>query len=354
MIYHRSPITTRSVSRNRKVNNHTNRVKMANQQTVHHEVYTKTIDIPKFSGESDSIKLEDYIARVQTYITNKGIKNDDQKIEAFKASIDSEKGKARVLVNCRPFANDIKEYDKYIQEFKKHFTQLGECEPLRSLVRYLNMEQENKESQMDYIGRLDNYARQMERTFKKSKWSAPGHPDKISYEQVFKILMMAKIISKCKGSLPEKLYKDLNPDVDLCQIDYMISEYLEKDPQSQQFVMPARTLSPSPVRGDRQSRTRTPASARFTRPRSTSRSRYSNQCYTCGRVGHTSRNCESQIICGNCQYQGHHESRCYNQPWCMHHQMMGHRTRDCRRGPRVNFRPGPTVKDGGQTPPVPQ
>lgn len=44
---------------------------MTQPQTVHHEVYTSTINIPKFSGEPDSIKLEDNISRVQTYITNK-------------------------------------------------------------------------------------------------------------------------------------------------------------------------------------------------------------------------------------------------------------------------------------------
>lgn len=238
-----------------------------------------------------------------------------------------------------------------MDEFRKHFIQPGEWEPLRGLVKYLNIQQKGNERVIDYSGRLDNYARQIENTLKRSHWAASGHPDKITFENFGKILMMAKVISNCKGNMPEELYKDLNPNDNLCQIDYTITEYLEKDPPSQQYVMPIRTQSP-PVCGERQSRPRTPASNKFTRDRSSSR--YQIQCYTCSKFGHTARECQSQIICGNCQYQGHHESRCHNQLWCMHHQMVGHRTRDCRRGPWVIFFPGPTIKDGGQTSPAAQ
>ena len=174
-----------------------------------------------------------------------------------------------------------------------------------------------------------------------------GFPNRVTFDVMCKILMMAKFIEDCPGNLPEKLYKDLNPQVNLCQIDYMISAYKEKDPLSQQYVMPIRTQSPSPVRGERQSRPHNPAANKFTRARSSSRVRI--QCYTCSKIGHTARECESKIICGNCQYQGHHESRCRNQSWCRYHQMVGHRTRDCRRVPRENFRPGLPIKDGGQT-----
>ena len=354
----RSPIATRSVTSGRQVNVSKTLKRKINSainkmtqvpppQTVHHEVYTSTVDIPKFSGESGSIGLEDYIARVQTYIANKGIKNEAQKIEAFKANIDAEKGKAKVLVNCRYFSG-IKDYNNFLTEFKKHFIEPSECEPLRCIVKYLQMQEKPHESDADYIGRLDTFSNQIENALKGSQWTAAGHQDKITVENFSKILMMAKMIAKCTGNMPEKLYKDLDPSVNIVQIDYMISEYRKKDPHSQQWVMPIRTQSPSPSRGERHSRPRTP-SHKYTRARSISKPR--TQCYTCSKMGHTARECESQLTCGNCQYQGHHENRCRNQPWCVYHQMIGHRTRDCRRGSKRNFRVAPPDRDGGQTSP---
>ena len=72
-------------------------------------------------------------------------------------------------------------------------------------MKYLHIQQKANESDMDYLGRLDNYASQIEGTLKNSQWAVPGHPDQITFENFGRILMRAKIISKCKGNLPEKL-----------------------------------------------------------------------------------------------------------------------------------------------------
>ena len=94
----KSPVITRSIARKvpTKASNsnsqevetsHDNMSQTPGAQKVLHEIYTNTIEIPQFSGESDSISLDDYIARIQTYIVNKGIRSEDQKIQAFKANI---------------------------------------------------------------------------------------------------------------------------------------------------------------------------------------------------------------------------------------------------------------------------
>ena len=177
----RSPIVTRSVLRHRKTNQGKTK-KMADTQTITHQVYTATITMPKFSGESDSIKLEDYISRVQTYITNKGITSSQDKIEAFKANIDLEKGKARVLINCRPFTKDITDYDEYLEEFRKHFTTPGKCEPLKGLVKYLNLKRKSNESDVDFLGRLDTYGNELEGMLKGSQWAMSGSPNGITFD----------------------------------------------------------------------------------------------------------------------------------------------------------------------------
>ena len=102
--------------------------------------------------------------------------------------------------------------------------------------------------------------------------------------------MMGHIIKSSKGSITEKLYKDLNKDIPLSQIDYMIKGYLEKDPHSNQYVMTIRQQSPSP---SRQSRTQTKhaPNTQAQRARSISISRGTFQCYTCHKLGHTAKQC---------------------------------------------------------------
>ena len=137
----------------------------------------------------------------------------------------------------------------------------------------------------------------------------------------------------------------------------MIKGYLEKDPHSNQYVMPIRQQSPSPSRQSRTQTKHTP-NTQAQRARSISRPRSTFQCYTCHKLGHTAKDCYSQAICGNCQYQGHIESVCRNPPWCVYHKEIGHKTRDFRRGPvvpYVNFHQAPHQYGRGppcnQTPP---
>ncbi len=116
----KSPVVTRSIARQvpTKASNSNsqavettggNMSQTPDAQKLLHEIYTNTIEIPQFSGESDSISLDDYIARIQTYIVNKGIRSEDQKIQAFMANIHPEKGNTRQIVRNREFEEDIKD-----------------------------------------------------------------------------------------------------------------------------------------------------------------------------------------------------------------------------------------------------
>ena len=84
------------------------------EQTMKHEIFTNVVNIPKFSGEPDDIDLDNYIAVVETYIINKGIKDDKQKIEAFKANIHPDRGTARTIIKYRNFVENLKTYKEYI------------------------------------------------------------------------------------------------------------------------------------------------------------------------------------------------------------------------------------------------
>ena len=55
-----------------------------------------------------SLKMVDYIARIQTYITNEGIKNNDQKIEAFKASMIQIRARLEYLSTAAPLQVRLK------------------------------------------------------------------------------------------------------------------------------------------------------------------------------------------------------------------------------------------------------
>ena len=102
-----SPILTRSLAR--KFRNQTATMAQA-EQTMKHEIFTNVVNIPKFSGEPDDIDLDNYIAIVETYLINKGIKDKKQKIEAFKANIHPVRGTARTIIRYINFIEDFKTY----------------------------------------------------------------------------------------------------------------------------------------------------------------------------------------------------------------------------------------------------
>ena len=134
------------------------------EQTMKHEIFTNVVNIPKFSGEPDDIDLDNYIAVVETYIINKGINDDKQKIEAFKAKINPDRGIARTIIRYRNFIEDLKTYKEYISEFRKHFSRASDSESLRIIVRCLELVQKPNEGDTEFIARLDSFSKQLEET----------------------------------------------------------------------------------------------------------------------------------------------------------------------------------------------
>ena len=246
-----SPVLTRSLAR--RLRNQTTTM-TDSTKTLKHEIYTNVISIPKFSGESSNIDLDSYIAIVETY--NKGIKDDKQKIEAFKANIHPDKGHARSIIKCRHFVEELNTYQEYLIEFRKHFSRTSDNDPLRIMVKYLGMKRKPGEDTTDYITRLDTFSKQVEDNIRGTPWTEANNDTQIPLRMMSKMLMMAHLIRDSHGSITEKLYTDLNQNIPLSQIDYIIKRYLEKDPQCNQYVLPVRQQSPSSTR---QSRARTPS-----------------------------------------------------------------------------------------------
>ncbi len=343
-----SPVITRNLSQNLRTLTQTSDRMASNTEIVKHEIITNVVDIPKFSGEPNTIDLDQYIGRIDTYIANKGISDDKLKIQVFKQSIDPEKGTARTIITYRNLDEEISNYKEYVKEFKKHFAQRSDSDPLRVLVKYLGVQPKPEESQTEFIGRLDAFGKQVEQAFEGTEWTEKNQSKVISLKHMARILMFASLVKSNKGTVAEKLFKDLNVNTQLGQVDYMIKGYAETDPSSSQYVFTARQQSKSPTRDARQSRSQSRGrSSSSLRPRSGSRSRTTVECYRCHKFGHIARECKTRVICENCQYGGHSEKECRNQSWCSYHRRVGHKTRDCRNKQGENFRQGSTEKDGG-------
>ena len=93
--------------------------KMAEENKVlKHEIITNQIQLPLYSGDPEDIDLESYIARIDNYIATKGLKDDQQKIEVFKANINPHKGPARSIIICRNYVEEIKTYKEDLKEFR--------------------------------------------------------------------------------------------------------------------------------------------------------------------------------------------------------------------------------------------
>ena len=126
------------------------------RKVLKHEIITNQIQLPLYSGDPEDIDLESYIARIDNYIATKGLKDDKQMIEAFKANIHPHKGPARYIIICRNFVEEIKTYKDYLKEFRKFFLPANDTEPLRVLVKFLGIQQRD-ETMTQYISRLDTF-----------------------------------------------------------------------------------------------------------------------------------------------------------------------------------------------------
>ena len=139
-------------------------------EVVKHSVVTTVAEVPKFSGEPDTIDLNQYIKRIDTLIKNKGITEDSLKIECFKEHIDAVKGTARHVITYSHLDN-ITTLDEYIKAFKKHFTTKSDRDPIRAMVKFLKTAPETSETQTAFISRLDAQAKDIETIFENSEWS---------------------------------------------------------------------------------------------------------------------------------------------------------------------------------------
>ncbi len=299
---------------------------------VKHSVITTVAEIPKFSGEPDSIDLSQYVKRINTLITNKGITEESLKIECFKEHIDAIKGTARHVITYSHLDNK-KTLDEYIKAFKKHFTTKGDRDPLRAMVKFLNTAPETNESKTAFISRLDSQAKDIEEVFTNSDWVDKDTPTKISLKSMALVMMLAQVVKSNKGIVQERLYKDIKHDTPLGEVDCLLKGYAELDDSCSQHVLAARPTAT-------QRHSRTPSRANYSTPnrgRSPSMHRQYLECYNCNKLGHSARNCYAGATCSNCQFKGHIESVCRNASWCAYHKMVGHRTVDCR-ARNQNFR----------------
>ena len=298
-------------------------------EVVKHSVVTTVAEVPKFSGEPDTIDLNQYIKRIETLIKNRGIVEESLKIECFKEHIDSKQGTARHVITYSHLDN-LATFERYIQAFKKHFTTKSDRDPIRAMVKFLKTAPETGETQTAFISRLDAQAKDIETIYENSQWSVTGEPKHISLKNMALVMMLAQIVKSNKGIVQERLYKDIKPEIQLGEVDCLLKGYAEIDPTCSQFVLAASTDSsttPTQRQGRPQSRARNTTPHRG---RSPSMQRRYLECYICKKLGHTARNCYTGVTCNNCQYQGHKESVCRNPPWCSFHNMIGHKTGDCR------------------------
>ena len=329
----RSPIITRSLSRQLPPDSE----KMTDQ-VVKHEIITTDVQIPKFSGLNGSLTLSQFIQRINTFIANRGISDDKLKIEAFKQNIDATQGSARFVINYSHLEK-CSTYEDYLKTFSKHFTTESDRDPLRSIVKYLNITVGRGESRTQFISRMDSLSKEMSNILKRTEWTDKNDSSKISVENMTKILTFAQIVNTSSPLDAERLFKDINANMDVGEADFLLKKYSETNPNLDPHVMVVKSpSSPSLQRQSRQPHKVNNQSAY--RPRSNSRSRNPIQCYSCNKYGHTSRQCFSKIICNNCKYQGHVEGQCKNQSWCTYHQMTGHKTQNCRARYSQNFQEG--------------
>lgn len=334
----RSPIVTRLFKTNKSKMSATNK---DSQDIVRHSIITTTADIPKFSGEPDTIPLNQYIKRVETLIINKGVTEENLKIECFKEHIDAIKGIARHII-AYSHLDDIDTFDEYVKVFKTHFITQSEQDPIRAMVKYLKTTPWPNETQAAYILRLDNQAKDLKSIFRNSDWSKKSATGEEVFDNMVLAMMLAHIIKTTSGVVQERLYKDVTPNMKLGQVHCLLKKYSEADPTCNAYIFNTNTEDSQTAYTSRQGRSLS-RNRYTTQPRNRSTSRHRIECYNCHKTGHTARDCYANIICSNCQYKGHPDSYCRNPPWCTYHRKIGHRTSDCR-AKHQNFHEGHTRK----------
>ena len=296
----------------------------------------------KFSGLPDSIDLNSYIKRVETLFTTRGHDQDESlKISCFKESIDQTKGTARNVI-LFPDLDEIKTYAEYIKEFRKHFQDKSDTDPLRAMLKLLKTKQEPSEEQTAFISRVGVQCKDFETILQNSKLVDQVDKTKVDVHKIALLLTQGLVIQEQKPVVQERLYKDIKDSTGLREIDCLLKGYAQLDPSVTQYVLPAQRETPRESRPQSRNSTSYRGRSNSFRGRSSSRgqrnstNRYNIECFKCHKRGHMANECYSGDTCDNCQRKGHNERVCRSRPWCLHHKQTGHKTADCRA--KQNFR----------------
>ncbi len=111
-------------------------------------------------------------------------------------------------------------------------------DPLREMVKLLNMDKTPSQSYSEYISQLDLWACDMAEIIKTSNWKTTGNPGQMDVTQVTKLMVFSKLLNDCDGVTAEKLHKDLKKTPSFGEVDYLLQGYVETAPGFNPYVMP--------------------------------------------------------------------------------------------------------------------
>lgn len=279
-----------------------------NNGVLRHEIHTSNINIPKFTGDDNTLGVNKFLNLIDTLLVTKNISDEKRKIEILKENIDPEKGRVRFIINFHQM-EEINQYEAYKKAFIKHFMSKCDQDPIRSLVKMIK-ELRTSESDTEYLARLDRWSKDMNSILKDSDWVEKSS-DKMKVSQVIKLFTFGLLTKNSDDLTAEKLYKDLKSNMNLGEVDYLMQGYSET--RLNPYVLTVRKQRNSPLEFKK------------------TKSRDANIiCFNCDSWGHKAQDCYYGLICRNCKYEGHDEYQCRNPPFCMYHQRIGHKTHECR------------------------